>query len=886
MTALQITRLQVEQLRRFRQPLDLAGFAPGLNILAGPNEAGKSTLVRAIRAAFFERHKSSMVEDLRPWGEGSGASPRVEIDFRFAGQDYRLAKSFLGKKRCVLQVGTRQLDGADAEDHLAQLFGFGYAAKGASRPEHWGIPGLLWVEQGSGQELDVRHARNHLHDALQGQLGAEAGALAATGGDTLLEQLRAQRDALLTGTGKPRADYQQALDAMASHREALAALDQQIARYRQQVDQLAALRLQHAHDAAERPWERLNEELGAARQRQAQLDASGSQLADDRQRLAELARTRELLAEGLDALDRQDRDCAARATALTQTDAQLQAAEAALAAARQQADAAEARAATAHEAARHAQQHALHASLRQQLQQAQDEAARTAQALARAQAAHQALDQARAQLAALPALADAQLARLRQLDRAQAEAALRRQATATQLAWALPAGQQLALRLHGREQPLSSDGALLLDAPATLVLAGGGTLQITPGGQDLAALAHQHAEARQSLHQALAALGLAGLAEAEARLAACKAQQAQVQLAEQALAIVAPQGLAALQAAAAEAGARLPAAEAACARLPAPAGAPPLQAQADAEQQAAARSAQAARDALAQAQRQQATALGRHDAAQRELQAAQAAVADPARADRRAQAQRQLLDNAAEQQALQARVAQAEAALHAARPDIVAQDIARLSRSVEQLLQAHQQRHEQILVLQAALQQAGAEGLEEQRALRAAELARTERRHEELRRRAAALDLLCRKLDARRQAVLARLQAPLAERLQHYLPLLLPGAAVQMDEQLAPGLLTRTGAGGAPEAGRVDALSFGAREQLGLISRFAYADLLQQAGRPTLLILDDALTHSDSARLAQMKRVLFDAAQRHQVLLFTCHPELWRDMGVAVRGVP
>ena len=84
----------------------------------------------------------------------------------------------------------------------------------------------------------------------------------------------------------------------------------------------------------------------------------------------------------------------------------------------------------------------------------------------------------------------------------------------------------------------------------------------------------------------------------------------------------------------------------------------------------------------------------------------------------------------------------------------------------------------------------------------------------------------------------------------------------------------------------MEALSFGAREQLGLISRFAYADLLQQAGRPTLLILDDALVHSDAPRLAQMKRVLFDAAQRHQVLLFTCHPQNWQDMGVALRPLP
>ena len=72
---------------------------------------------------------------------------------------------------------------------------------------------------------------------------------------------------------------------------------------------------------------------------------------------------------------------------------------------------------------------------------------------------------------------------------------------------------------------------------------------------------------------------------------------------------------------------------------------------------------------------------------------------------------------------------------------------------------------------------------------------------------------------------------------------------------------------------------------MGVISRLAYADLLKEAGRPTLIILDDALVHSDDQRLEQMKRVLFDAAQRHQVLLFTCHPAAWRDMGAVPRTI-
>jgi hypothetical protein len=217
----------------------------------------------------------------------------------------------------------------------------------------------------------------------------------------------------------------------------------------------------------------------------------------------------------------------------------------------------------------------------------------------------------------------------------------------------------------------------------------------------------------------------------------------------------------------------------------------------------------------------------------------------------------------------------------------VQQDILRLSRSIEQAERAHQQRREQILLLENSLQIAGVDGLEEKRDSAAGELARAQRRQAELQRRAAALDYLCQQLDAKRQATITRLQAPLQQHLNRYLQLLFPQAQLQMDAQLAPGALirpdARAGTAGASEAGDFSALSFGAREQLGLISRFAYADLLREAGRPTLLILDDALVHTDEARLAQMKRVIFDAAQRHQVLLLSCHPELWRDMGVMTR---
>ncbi len=115
---MKLTRLRVENFRRFREPRELTDFAPGLNLFTGANEVGKSTLADAIRCAFFERHRSSSLERLRPWDEPS-ATPTVEIDFELGGQRCRLTKAFLGKqRRCELRIDGSASDGVAAEDRL------------------------------------------------------------------------------------------------------------------------------------------------------------------------------------------------------------------------------------------------------------------------------------------------------------------------------------------------------------------------------------------------------------------------------------------------------------------------------------------------------------------------------------------------------------------------------------------------------------------------------------------------------------------------------------------------------------------------------------------------------------------------------------------------
>lgn len=888
---LQLTRLRIEQFRQFRRPFELPDLQPGLNLFTGPNEAGKSTLVRAIRAAFFERHRSSTVEDLRPWGEPA-AAPTVELEFVLDGAPARLVKTFLKNKRCSLQLGAQQLDGVDAEDRLAQVFGFAFAGKGVSKAEHWGIPGLLWIEQGTGQDLHgpAEHAREHLHDALQGLIhGREAeqgaAALASTDGDALLGHFTRQRDAVLTSTGRPRGEHLAAQEQLAALTAQLVALDEQIRLYRQQVDQLATERAEQQQDTHDRPEETLRRDLRQAQAERERLAQIARALAEDRARLAGLQGQQRLLDQQRDDAVKQEAAVLHRRAAQQVAVQKLELAEAALQPARQHADSARAQWTQADTRLQQARQCAQRTDAQAQRDTTARQATQQREQLAEAEAARQRLLTLQQQAAGC-AITAPQVEALRLAERACREAGLQREAAATRLAYTLEPGQsvediQADGQVLGR---LDGQGERLLLAPTWLRVPGVGTFHIQPSGEALTERERAHADAQQALQQHLQALGLPDLAAAETRLQQHTALQADLRVAEREVKLLAPKGVDALRLALAQTEEALRLADARLRALPAlptpDAGLP----EAEQAAQAALALDRQQQAALAHATQQHTLARSELDAATRELAAAEAALHDPARQQRQHDAEIQRQRLSAQVSELASRIAQTDQTLRDARPDTVAQDIERLTRSLEQHTKAQQERQLRIARLESALEQAGAQGLEERRAALAGERERTQRRHAELSRRAAALDWLCQRLAAQRRETLAHLQAPLQQHLQHYLHLLFPQATLALSEQLMPTALQRPGLP-VGDSGEFDALSFGAREQLGLIVRFAYADLLREAGRPTLLILDDALVHSDAGRLAQMKRVLFDVARRHQVLLFTCHPELWRDLGVPARAL-
>ena len=544
--AMQLKRLRIAQLRRFQQPLELADLEPGINLITGPNESGKSTLVRAIRAAFFERHRSSSVTDLQPHGDSS-AAPEVELEFCWQDQAWHLSKRFLARKRCDLRIhsidgldseaSSEALNGDEAEERLAELLGFSHPGRGASKAEHWGIPGLLWIEQGAGHELRdaVEHAGHHLHSAL----GSELGEVASSSGDAILQAVETQKKALLTAaTNRPTGEYKAQQQALEEQRQTLTELDARITAYRDQVDRLATLRQQHVEDQRDKPWEALRAQQQAAQAQLDQVEQWQQAQANDTQQQTQIQRQIELLRSQLKGLEQQHKTLEQRQAAEQKACEQLATLSArscalaeALAHAQTTYQAARERARQAQQQQQRRHQQHTRAQLEQQLKVLAD----------RLKQAHQIQAELREQRQQLQRdhIEPQPLKELRLHEQARSELEIRRQAIATRVRFELEPGQQLTLGTA----TLADSGEELLLESAELLIPEIGRLQIIPGGEDLSALAREHQRLTERIDALRAQLKVADLAEAETRAISEQTLATKVQANQALLTSLAPEGV-------------------------------------------------------------------------------------------------------------------------------------------------------------------------------------------------------------------------------------------------------------------------------------------------------------------------------------------------------
>ncbi len=867
---MRLRAVTLTNVRRFAgQRLHIGGIGDGITVLSEPNEFGKSTVFDALHAVFFEKHSSgnATIKSLRPH---SGGAVTVAVEVETPDGVFEISKQWLARAQArvtALPEGRIVASDDAAEAWIAALMGDDMA----------GPAGLLWVRQGDGDletsggtkaEKDRREADRATRRALLGDvLGGQIDAI--TGGRRM-EAVRARTaeafDRLSTSRGaKSGGPWDQALKEAAALRTKTDALAEKVSAL--QDDLAARATAIAARDA-------LNEAAAVAARAQAHADARVAlaqaeglaekvAAANQSLRLADLAR-QQAHREVEVATERTERRQRAE-TASQKARAQLGDAI----------RAAEDSAATAQTAA--AARDALEAEAgarRQTLDVARRTEAASRAGIAATRLAGR-VSQAERHRTAIEA-ADAALAGLTvtPADIGAAEAA---QAELAQLLVAAGAGAvRVTFDYDGAARALRGDAEvpdavpLALDGATRFTLPGIGRMTVDPGAGRADTGAQDIEKARTRVASTLAACGAPDLRAARARLEARRQADAVRTQARALLDSVAPDGLQSLQAElAAQRSAATPPSETPS-ETPSGTVAEIEAALAGIEARlATARgTADAARTTAARAEAERAAADATVQGAERAVEA------DAPMAPEAIAALRETL-RTAEAATIAARTLRDDLSAAAPDPDRARAVHTRTLAVVRQAEADGQRLAQELARLDGAIAANAALGAEEELTERRGEMHAAEARATRYAAEAQALRRLRDALDAARTQARETFFEPILRELAPLLRLIHPDAHLVLDEaSLLPVGLARNGT-----EEPLDILSGGTAEQIAILTRLAFANLYARAGKVLPIILDDALVHSDDARIVSMFDALTMAAKDQQIIVLTCRQRAFKDLG-------
>ncbi|MBN8499525.1 MAG: hypothetical protein J0M19_00005, partial [Sphingomonadales bacterium] len=228
----------------------------------------------------------------------------------------------------------------------------------------------------------------------------------------------------------------------------------------------------------------------------------------------------------------------------------------------------------------------------------------------------------------------------------------------------------------------------------------------------------------------------------------------------------------------------------------------------------------------------------------------------------------------------EARAARAEAAVRweDAKQNAIAHDQAAINRKIETLdarertaSETRAKLEREIARLGGTIESEGGKGLAEREAAARDEVEAARAALERVTGEAETIRLLRDTLDEARNETSARFVGPVARRAKGYIERLLPGCELKFSEDLQLEAVERVGVSEGCED-----LSRGTQEQLAVLTRIAFADLLLAQGQPVSLILDDPFVYSDDARLDLMIDIINEVSQRMQVIVLTCRDRAFR----------
>lgn len=280
-----IQRVSLQGVKCFRNPVELAELSPAINLIVGPNESGKSTLMLAIARCLFDRARSSAqdLQQLQPWG--TNLAPWIQVEFEAQGQHYQLTKQFLNNpftKLARLEKGqfVLWLEGEGAENFVRELYVATAAPSGATKPSQWGIAQFLWALQDPKGAVGVNDIiADHLRQSLGGiALSPLQGMLA--------QRLQNLYDINWTPTGKLKANS--TLNQLLAQKNEL---QKQVEELEEQYQQ--AVQMEEELESIEGEWQRLSEELAAKQEEEGEWAEKAEQVRQLREQIEQLQSLRQ-----------------------------------------------------------------------------------------------------------------------------------------------------------------------------------------------------------------------------------------------------------------------------------------------------------------------------------------------------------------------------------------------------------------------------------------------------------------------------------------------------------------------------------------------------------------------------------------------------------------
>lgn len=885
---MKLRSLAVNQFKKFTVPMRLDSIENGLNVVVGPNEMGKSTLLDALRAALFEKYSSKAQPIVALQNNRNQAGPVVELAFELDDGVYRVTKRFVKKPYARLSCPDgRTLEGDAAEDTLRSLLGFDEPGKTGAKAETIGMWSVLWVQQGQsfGALYLPESARSNLHSALESEVGTVLG---GRRGRALPQAIEKQLGEMVTSNSKPRGAYKVLI-------EKTEALKSEIKGLRTRRHELA------------KTLDDLEETQGTlARLSDGDRDqADQTELTEARKRYGRLAELEARIAAGVSELElkrrnlEQANDAQTGRAGLKET---IAAEEKAVGQAGQQLENVR-----KHEKAAWSQLDALRAIVREAeaaVTQADGVVSRQRRTLVaverqarirelesrcgKAQAAEKRRREAQQGVAAI-LVTDEVIEAIRGAAKRLETVGSRLNAAATRIVFDMTPKALSGIKIDGRALSAEQPSVQAVE-PVTISIPDHGRITIEPAIKDRDKLLGQQRDTKSTLDDALQAGGIKTLNDAEDQFTRRQKLLQTAELARQEAELHAP------ATGDHDAGAQALSdyiegfrkiltremADLDAEKLP-------EHGEAEAVLRTAVEHAEEARRAVVTARAslvgpemtlsQFQTDLGivnaRYDDGKARLETLRRQLTDSEQ--ELSDDQLQAMIDAAQSEFSEQETVVVE--LEAQRTDETIPQlearIARLERAVQDRRDKRGKLKEKIAGLRSHVEALEGAGLDEAIQQKARELEFCEEESRRTSREVQVLSLLLSTLRAAEQDAKERYLSPVLKRVRPYLQLLFPGAKITIDENLHIVGVVR-------EAGYEEAfhhLSMGTQEQIAVLIRLAFAEMLVEQGHPATVILDDALVFSDDRRMSRMFDILNMAARGVQVIIFTCREQLFEELG-------